>query len=141
MTVTFIGHSDASEKIAHLLEEIIVKLIENHNADTFYVGVNGNFDNIVSHILVKLKKVYPQIKAFSVLAYMPTNSKTFKKYELETILPEEVSMALPRFAISKRNFWMINKCHILVSYVRRTYGGAFKIREIAKAKGKIIIDI
>lgn len=79
MTVTFIGHSDASEKIAHLLEEIIVKLIENHNADTFYVGVNGNFDNIVSHILV--------------------------------------------------------------SYVRRTYGGAFKIREIAKAKGKIIIDI
>lgn len=55
--------------------------------------------------------------------------------------PEEVESAPKRFAICKRNDWMINNSDIVVTFVTRNYGGASKYKELAKKKGRKIIEL
>ena len=46
MTVTFIGHSDAPYNIRDELRNIVINLIDNESANTFYIGTHGNFDDL-----------------------------------------------------------------------------------------------
>ena len=72
---------------------------------------------------------------------MPTE-KSKQQFDMsDTILPEDVAAALPRFAISKRNSWMIEKSDTVIAYVKRNFGGAAKSRDIAVKKKKIIINL
>lgn len=59
--VTFFGHRDTLREIQPKLEALLVNLIENYGADTFYVGNQGNFDYIVAKTLKGLKRNYPHI--------------------------------------------------------------------------------
>ena len=47
----------------------------------------------------------------------------------------------PKFAISKRNEWMITNSDLIIAYVNHNYGGAYKTLEIAKRRKKKIINI
>ena len=46
-----------------------------------------------------------------------------------------------RFAIVKRNEWMMTNADIVIAYVNRNYGGAYKSLQAAKRKKKKIINI
>ena len=46
-----------------------------------------------------------------------------------------------RFAISKRNEWMVDNADIIIGYVKNQYGGAYKILEYAKRQRKNIINL
>ena len=140
MTVTFIGHADAPDNIRKILKDAIIDLIENEAADTFYIGTHGSFDTMSYSVLKELSLIYPHIKAFSVLAYMPTSAKQLCNMS-NTTLPEEVATAFPRYAISKRNRWMIEKSDTVIAYVKRNFGGASKSRDLAVKKQKRIIYI
>ncbi len=138
MTVTFFGNRDASTDIKPKLRETIIQLITKHNATTFYVGNNGNFDFMVTNILKELKKPY-DIKYTIVLAYLP-NDENEQDYE-NTLYPEGIEKAPLRFAICKRNEWMLEHSDMVISYVRFTFGGAAKYKESAKRKGLPIIEL
>ena len=58
-----------------------------------------------------------------------------------TLLPEGIETVPPRFAIEYRNKWMIDHSDIVVTYVTRSFGGAATFRDLAKKKGKIVIDL
>ena len=47
----------------------------------------------------------------------------------------------PRYAILKRNEWMVCNADVIVSYVRFSYGGAYTALRYARRKGKRIIDL
>ncbi len=47
----------------------------------------------------------------------------------------------PRFAILKRNEWMMTNADVIIAYVTHNYGGAYKSLEVAKRKKKKIINI
>ena len=47
----------------------------------------------------------------------------------------------PRFAIRKRNEWMVNQADLIVSYVRRSFGGAAGALDFALRKKKRIIHL
>ena len=47
----------------------------------------------------------------------------------------------PRFAISKRNEWMMANADLIIAYVNHTYGGAYKSLGIAVQRKKKIINI
>ena len=56
-TCTFFGQSDSpTETIKPLLTEEIVNLIESKSVTTFFVGNQGNFDNMVRRVLIDLSK-------------------------------------------------------------------------------------
>lgn len=134
---TFFGHSDAPEETEPILKSIIIELIKSKKVNMFYVGDNGRFDKIVQNILLYLTKEHI-IKSYVVLAYLPNKHISYK---LETLLPEEFEFVPKRFAISYRNKWMIEKSDYVITYVTRSFGGAYKAKMLAEKKGKNIINV
>ncbi len=137
MTVTFFGHRDTPKGTEPALRLTLIDLIENKNANLFYVGNHGNFDAMVRRQLENLSKTYP-IKYYVVLAYMPSKND---KSDEHSILPEGIETVPRRFAIKYRNKWMLGKSDIVVTYVTRNFGGAWKFKQMANSKEKLLIDL
>lgn len=139
---TFFGHSDTPAEIFDELELVIIKIIEERNISIFYVGDKGNFDNMVIKVLKELKEVYTHIRYSIVLAYLPSIKNEFIDYDYEnTIFPEILDKTPLRFAIYKRNLWMIKQSQIVITYVRFSTGGAATFKEIAEKQNKEVINI
>ena len=139
MAVTFFGHKDTPKEIEPTLRTTLVDLIENHGATEFYVGNNCNFDTMVRRQLENLSQTYP-ITYNVVLAYLPTKKSEYDDYA-NTILPEGIETVHKRFAISYRNKWMVEQSDIVVTYVARTYGGAWQFKAMAERQGKTVIEL
>lgn len=136
MICTFFGHRDTPHGVEPRIKEILTELIEKNGVRTFYVGNQGKFDLIVLKVLKELSLRY-KIKYYVVLAYMP---KQKTEYDENTLLPDGIEKAPPRFAISYRNKWMIEKSDYVVTYVSREFGGAAKFKSLAEKKGKTVIN-
>ena len=136
MTCTFFGHRDTYTDLSRELTDILQDLIENKKVDRFYVGHQGFFDQQVTEILKMMQKRHPHISYAVVLAYLPTSSR-----EEPTIYPEGLETAPRRFAIDRRNRWMLDQAEYVVTHVRASYGGAAKFMALAQRKGKTVINI
>ncbi|MBR2886165.1 MAG: hypothetical protein IKB93_15475 [Clostridia bacterium] len=136
-TVTFFGHRDTPKETEPALRLTLIDLIENKNATVFYVGNHGKFDVMVRRQLEDLSKIYP-IKYYIVLAYMPGKND---KPDEHSILPEGIETVPRRFAINYRNKWMLGKSDIVVTYVTRKFGGAWKFKQMAEKKRKTTINL
>ena len=137
MVCTFFGHANAPKEIEPIIKSTLVDLIENKDVTTFYVGNHGNFDYMVAKVLQELSEIY-SIKYYVVLSYMPNKNEISDSH---TLLPEGIELVHPKYAISRRNKWMIDKSDYVVAYVRRNFGGAYKYLEKAKIKNLNIIKI
>lgn len=135
-TVTFFGHRDTPKEIEPALRLTLIDLIENKNATLFYVGNHGNFDAMVRRQLDNLSKTYP-IKYYIVLAYMPSKNDEANEH---SILPEGIESVPRRFAINYRNKWMLTNSDIVLTYVTRSFGGAWEFKQTAGKMNKIIIE-
>ena len=141
MICTFFGHRDAPSKMEGAIRETIERLI-SEGVTCFYVGNNGNFDSMVHRKLKQLSEKYPHIRYYVVLAYMPTVKDEFDITDYgESIYPEGLESVPPRFAISKRNQWMVEKADIVVTYVKYSTGGAAHAKKLAVRKGKRVVGI
>ena len=137
LTVTFFGHKDAPKQIESALRLTLMDLIENKNANVFYVGNHGNFDTMVVRQLENLSNTYP-IKYYVVYAYMPGKNDTPDEH---SILPEGIETVPKRFAINYRNKWMINKADTVICYVAHPSSGAGQFVELAEKQGKRILNL
>lgn len=138
MICTFFGHKDTPESTKEALKSVLINLIENKGVNLFYVGNHGNFDRMTLEVLKELTKCYSHIKYYVVLAYFPKNKS---EEHTNTILAEGLESTPPKYAIIKRNQWMINKSDFVVTYVKYTFGGAYKFQQLAIKKGKTVIDL
>ena len=138
MICTFFGHKDTPESTKEALKSVLINLIENKGVNLFYVGNHGNFDRMTLEVLKELTKCYSHIKYYVVLAYFPKNKS---EEHTNTILTEGLESTPPKYAIIKRNQWMIDKSDFVVTYVKYTFGGAYKFQQLAIKKGKTVIDL
>ena len=138
MVCTFFGHKDTPYEVGGILREKIIEMIEVIHCNLFYVGNNGNFDRMVKQILIELKVIYPQINYFVVLPYLPTDKND--DYS-DSIVPENIENVFPKYAILKRNEWMLDKSDYVITYVKHQFGGAYKFFSLAKKRGKVVINI
>lgn len=142
MVCTFFGHRDTPVEIQPMLETVLTDLIENLNADTFYVGNHGSFDILVKNTLKKLKLYYPHINYTVVLAYIPSKKQEFcRDNQSETIYPDGLENTPPKYAIIERNKWMIKKSNYVVTYVNHSFGGAARFKELSEKSGKTVINL
>ena len=142
MTCCFFGHKDAPSSVLPQIEEAVEKLIAEQNVKSFLVGNQGQFDSMVLSVLRKLKTQHPEITYNVVLAYMPEEKEEWSPYEYwETVLPEGLEAVHPRYAISKRNDWMVNESDMVVAYVKHSWGGAAKYVEKALNRKLHVINI
>ena len=139
-TACFFGHRDVTHDIRTKLQFIIEQLITEEQIYNFYVGHQGQFDSMVYSILKELKVKYPHIRYTVVLAYMP-DEHIKEVYGEDTLYPDGLETVPRRFAISKRNDWMIQHSGYAVCYVHKITGGAVKFREKARKKGLLVIGI
>lgn len=133
------GHRDCFA----LEESNLTDALENQIAKgvrTFYVGNHGYFDALVRRILRKLQKQYPHIQYAVVLAYLPEKQYAYDD-PADTIYPEGLEAVPRKFAITKRNQWMIQQADVCVCYINRTWGGAYNSVITAKRKGIEIINL
>ena len=136
MTCCFFGHREVEDDIESILKETIVQLI-NEGVKNFYVGNHGAFDKMVYRVLKKICEENPTVKFAVVLAYLSTKGNNYSN----SIYPEGLEKVPMRFAISHRNKWMIDKSDYVIVYVKRNVGGAVQFYEMAKRKGKKVINI
>lgn len=137
MTCTFFGHRDAHESIKGSIKEAIIELVETESVTNFLVGNEGAFDRMVQSALSELKVLYPCIEYSIVLSSMPKKGEASGN----TIFPEEVAASPRKFAVDKRNRWMIKRAEYAVVYVVRITGGASKFANIARKKCKKVVEI
>ena len=136
----FFGHREVLHNIRPKLTAIIERLITEDNVTEFYVGHQGQFDNMVYSVLKELKANYPHIRYTVVLAYMP-DEHIKEVYGEDTLFPDGIENVPKKYAISKRNDWMIQQSGYAVYYVHKITGGAEKFREKAEKKRLRVIDI
>ena len=133
---TFFGHKISPENIYEPLKKAIIDLIENKNIKSFMVGNNGFFDALVYKALKELAAIY-NIEYNVVLAYYPKDNIIPEN----SILPDGFENFPPKFAIDRRNEYMLRKSNYVICYVTHYTGGAGKFVLKAKAKNKVIINI
>ena len=121
MRVTFCGHKeiDDRESIKRWLNRVCLDLIEQ-GAKEFYLGGYGEFDLLCVVTLREMQKEYPHIRMILVLPYLNRNIPT-AVYD-ETLYPP-LETVPKRFAISRRNEWMVKECDVVVAYVTHGWGG------------------
>ena len=136
----FFGHREVTHNIRPKLTAVIEKLITEDGVTDFYVGHQGQFDSMVFYVLKELKAKYPKIRYTVVLAYMP-DEHIRELYGEDTLFPDGLETVPKRFAISRRNDWMIQQSGFEVCYVHKITGGAVKFREKAEKKGLQVINI
>ena len=139
-TWCFFGHREVTHNIRDKLTAIIEKLISENGVTEFYVGHQGQFDSMVYSVLKELKAKYPQIRYTVVLAYMP-DEHIKELYGEDTLFPDGMENVPKKFAISKRNDWMIQQSGFAVCYVYKITGGAAKFREKAEKRKLQVIDL
>ncbi|MBQ4160368.1 MAG: DUF1273 family protein [Clostridia bacterium] len=139
MIVTFCGHRDVTNEaeVKKQLVEIIKKLILR-GAKEFYLGGYGHFDLLAAKAVKQLQKEYPQIQSILILPYLNQNYDT-PMYDASIYPPIEATPK--KYAILKRNAWMVDSADIIVAYVKYPFGGAAKTLEYAQRKRKEIIAL
>ena len=139
MTVTFCGHGKITytDETRKLLRDTIEKLI-SEGADEFLLGGYGAFDVMAANAVRSLKEKYAYIKSVLVVPYI---DRDFDRdlYDCSEYPP--IEQVPKRFAILKRNEWMVNQADVLVAYVDHDWGGAAKTLEHAVSKKKRIINV
>ena len=142
----FFGHRDAAESIRAKLKEEIIRLIEEHDVNDYYIGNQGGFDslvlsvmNMVFSVLKELKSRYPQIRYTIVLAYLPDEKSVIS--ETNTIYPEGLESVPKRFCIARRNDWLIEHSRYVICYVAHITGGAAQFMKKAQRKKRTVINI
>ena len=120
----------------------VENLITEYGVNIFYVGNNGQFDHLVAAVLRELKSRHPQISYSIVLADLPEREKEHNQLSYtETIYPEGLEDTPPRFAISKRNKWMVQQSEYVIAYVEHSFGGAAQFTEYARKKHRTVINL
>lgn len=104
----------------------------------FYVGNHGKFDRIALGTLRSLKKKYPHIRYAMVLAYLP---KKERWEETPTLYLEEMAKIPRRYAIARRNEWMVEMSGYVIAYVKCNVGGAARYKTLAEKKGKTVLNL
>ena len=136
---TFFGHSDCNRLDEDVLQRTIEDLIAQ-GVDTFYVGNHGNFDSAVFSCLMRLKDTYPRISFAVVLAYLPIQKSEYDHYHGYSMYPE-IEEGPQRFAIERRNKWMIQASDWCIVQIDRAFGGAYKFARMAKNRGLQVINL
>lgn len=149
MYISFIGHhilpypSDFIEKeITNTIKSFADKTNETLS---LLCGGYGGFDEIALFCGHKLKQCNNNIRLVFVTPYIDEKylkSKLLDEDRYDEIIYPEEYIKIPKFAISQRNKYMIDKSDYIIAYVNPLLpGNAIKSLEYAKRQNKTIKNI
>ena len=91
----------------------------------------------------ELKHDFPTIEILFITPYLDKNYSKLElaKYYYDDVIFPPIESVPRKFAILKRNEWMVEQADLVIAYVKYSWGGAAKALEYAKRKKKRIINI
>ena len=148
MKITFVGHRllFGCDRLFEKVKDIILENTTSDRWTTFYCGGYGDFDDLCARACRAIKELRPHAELLFVTPYITETQQKKIQYLLDCSLYDSsvyppLENVPPRFAINKRNEWMINQADLIIAYVDHTFGGAYKTLEYAKRKKKRIINL
>ena len=148
-TVCFFGHREIYNlfELEEKLEEHIRILLESKEYVEFLVGRNGEFDQLVSSTVRRVKRNYRDDNSALVLvlpylsAEYEKNEEAFQEYYDEVEICQSSSAAHFKAAMQVRNREMVDRSDLVVCYIEHNSGGAFQTVQYAKKKNKEIVNL
>ena len=145
MIITFCGHSNFSfsDTTKNKLKNLLIEKIRKNPTCKFYLGGYGDFDGLCLKTIRELKHDFPTIEILFITPYLDKNYSKLElaKYYYDDVIFPPIESVPRKFAILKRNEWMVEQADLVIAYVKYSWGGAAKALEYAKRKKKRIINI
>ena len=145
MIITFCGHSNClfSDEEKEKLKQLLIKEIRKNPTCKFYLGGYGDFDSLCLRTLRELKKEFQDIELIFITPYLDKNYSKLEhaKYHYDDIIFPPLESVPRKFAILKRNEWMVEEADLVIAYVKYSWGGAAKTLEYAKRKKVPLVNI
>lgn len=137
MIITFCGHDNVSDsnQVREWLCNVLDRFLHEENV-LCYLGGYGGFDRLAASVLREKQKDNPAIQIVLIIPYL--NRKYDESGYDYTLFPPLESVP-PRYAILKRNEWMVAQADVIIAYVTHSWGGAAKTLEYAISKRKQVI--
>ena len=99
----------------------------------------GNFDYLCARAC---RKILAEGIAGEVLLVTPYLNAVSEEHRLyDAVIYPPLEQVPPRYAISKRNQWMIRQADLVIAYVSASVGGAYKTLSFARKKKKNVINL
>ena len=148
-TVCFFGYREIYNlfELEEKLEEHIRILLESKEYVEFLVGRNGEFDQLVSSTVRRVKRNYRDDNSalMLVLPYLTAeyenNHQSFHEYYDEIEICQDAAGGHYKAAIQVRNREMVDRSDLVVCYIEHNSGGAFQTVQYAKKKNKEIVNL
>ena len=145
MIITFCGHSNClfSDEEKEKLKQLLIKEIRKNPTCKFYLGGYGDFDSLCLLTLRELKTDFPDIELLFITPYLDKNYSKLElaKYYYDDVIFPPIENVPRKFAILKRNEWMVDSADLVIAYVKYSWGGAAKTLKYAQRKKVPIINI
>ncbi len=148
-TVAFFGHRYINDPVQAeaALEEQIHRLLREKAYVDFLVGRNGEFDQLVSSTVRRVRRTYRDDNSSLclILPYVTAeyrnNQESFDDYYDSIEVSCEASIAHPKAALQVRNREMISRADLVICYVEHETGGAYQTIQYAKRNGKVVVNL
>lgn len=148
-TVCFFGHREIYNlfELEEKLEEHIRILLESKEYVEFLVGRNGEFDQLVSSTVRRVKRNFRDDNSALVLvlpyltAEYENNHQSFHEYYDEIEICQDAAEGHYKAAIQVRNREMVDRSDLVVCCIEHNSGGAFRTVQYAKKKNKEIVNL
>ena len=148
-TVSFFGHREVERfrDTEQALENLIHKLLSEHEYVEILIGRNGEFDQLVSSVVHRVRKRLDSSNSSLVLVlpYMTAefrdNEDSFHDYYDEVEVSQSASGGHFKVAMQTRNKEMVDRSHLVVFYVDHASGGAYQTLKYAKKNEVPYINI
>ncbi len=142
--VSFIGHRQIYEirYVEDRIEHLAREFLRQKEYVEFYVGRNGDFDVSVASAVRRAQRGdgARNSSLILVLPYRVKDESYYRDFYDEVCLPIDPKTHF-KAAITKRNEWIIDHSDLLVAFVERPSGGAYKALQYAEQRGTEIVNI
>ncbi len=148
-TVAFFGHRyiDDIDKVEEALFNHISALVKENDYVEFLVGRNGEFDQCVSSVIRHIRKrldydncIHKLVLPYPTAEYL-NNKDNFEEYYDGVFIYDPTYKIYPKAVIGMRNTEMVDAADLIICYIEKNSGGAYKAVKYAKKQGKKIINI
>lgn len=143
-TVSLFGHRRIDDLIIleRKLEAVVEELILSKDHIIFFIGRNGEFDEYAASVIKRTRRKTGKenCEIILVLPYTVSNIEYYEKYYDDIIIPETQNRVHPRAMIEVKNRWMIEHSDLVIAYLMRDNGGAYKAVKYARRLGKKVIN-
>ena len=139
MVIAFFGHADYQENEGDK-ERVLqrIKGLAKGEEVVFYLGGYGKFDEFAFSCAKEYKKRYFNARLCLITAYpdrLPRNLE-YRKTEYDEIIYPALEKVPLKYAIIKRNEWIVEKSNFIFAFLQVHYGGTYRAIKHAVIKKK-----